>query len=156
MKCPRCNSTRSAVTDSRSDESAIRRRRECQECNFRFSTFERVEYSLPAIIKKGGSRQVYKSEKLRAGIERACEKRPVSVETVDSAIENIEKKLQELCVKEIASTEVGNLVMEALKEIDQVAYVRFASVYRAFSDVSDFVDTLENLKSEPLESTVKN
>jgi len=146
MRCPKCNSENSSVVDSRTDGIVTRRRRECQGCHFRFSTLERIEYTLPLIIKKDGRREAFDREKLRAGLLRACEKRPVSIEVIEQQIENIEKNLQNMFIKEIPSRELGELVMEVLKSIDKIAYVRFASVYREFSDVSQFVDTLKSLK----------
>ncbi|MBX7144490.1 MAG: transcriptional regulator NrdR [Oligoflexia bacterium] len=145
MKCPRCGSEELAVVDSRADENSIRRRRECQDCKTRFTTFERVELSLPMVIKKDGRREQFDREKIRAGIVRACEKRPVSVDEVDRSVESLELKVSELCLREIPSRQIGELVMEVLKKLDTIAYVRFASVYREFSDVSQFVDTLQGL-----------
>lgn len=147
MFCPKCNSDKTSVTDSRSDGGAIRRRRECQECGFRFTTYERVELVLPAVIKKDGRREVFDREKIRGGLRRACEKRPVSTETIDGAVETIERKLQEMCLREVDSGVVGEAVIEELRKIDKIAYVRFASVYREFSDVSQFVDALESLRT---------
>jgi transcriptional repressor NrdR len=145
MKCPKCESERSSVIDSRSDGNAIRRRRECQECQFRFSTFERVEYTLPMVIKKDGRREAFDSRKIRMGLFKACEKRPISVETIEKTVETIERKIQEQCMKEIPSRQIGDFLMDELKNLDKIAYVRFASVYREFSDVSQFVDTLQSL-----------
>jgi transcriptional repressor NrdR len=145
MFCPKCNSDKSSVTDSRSDGGAIRRRRECQECGYRYTTYERVELVLPAVIKKDGRREVFDREKIRSGLRRACEKRPVSTETIDAAVETIERRLQEMCVKEVDSRIVGEAVIDELRKMDKIAYVRFASVYREFSDVSQFVDALESL-----------
>jgi transcriptional repressor NrdR len=137
------------VIDSRSDEGSIRRRRECDTCKFRFTTFERVELSLPMVVKKDGRSEAFDRLKVRAGLIRACEKTPVKIEDIDITVNDIERKINELCVKEIPSRQVGEYVMDALKGLDQVAYVRFASVYREFRDVSQFVDTLESLKSGP-------
>lgn len=145
MRCPRCSRDSSAVIDSRGDGSEIRRRRECQECNFRFTTYERVELALPMVIKKDGRREQFDRSKIRAGLVRACEKRPVSMETIDTTVDAIEQHVLEACEKEISSRKVGDLLMEALKDIDKIAYVRFASVYREFSDISQFVDTLQGL-----------
>lgn len=145
MFCPKCNSDKSSVTDSRSDGGAIRRRRECQECGYRYTTYERVELVLPAVIKKDGRREVFDREKIRGGLRRACEKRPVSTETIDAAVETIERRLQEMCLKEVDSRIVGEAVIDELRKMDKIAYVRFASVYREFSDVSQFVDALESL-----------
>lgn len=145
MKCPKCGSEGSSVIDSRSDGTVTRRRRECQDCRFRFSTLERIEYSLPMVVKKDGRREAFDREKVRAGIVKACEKRPISMETIDQHIEAMERKIQGLFLKEIDSRHLGDLIMEVLKGLDKIAYVRFASVYREFSDVSQFVDTLRSL-----------
>ena len=145
MRCPRCTSEELSVVDSRADENTIRRRRECQKCMVRFTTFERIELAMPMVIKKDGRREPFDIGKVRAGIVRACEKRPVSVEAIDRTVEDIERKVSELCVKEISSGEVGDFVMSALKNLDKIAYVRFASVYREFSDISQFVDALQSL-----------
>ena len=145
MRCPKCGQEELSVVDSRGDDLAIRRRRECQACQFRFTTYERIEFTLPIVVKKDGRREPYDRAKLKAGITRSCEKRPVSTEIIEQAVEAIERKISELYVKEIESREVGDFVMEALKNIDKIAYVRFASVYREFSDISQFVDTLKSL-----------
>lgn len=155
MFCPKCNSEKTSVTDSRSDGGAIRRRRECSDCGFRFTTYERVELALPVVIKKDGSRDNFDREKIRSGLRRACEKRPVSIEAIDAAVEAIEKRVQELCLKEVDSRELGELVMDELRKMDKIAYVRFASVYREFSDVSQFVDTLKSLGSSAGEGAKK-
>lgn len=147
MKCARCGSDKVSVIDTRADgdDDSIRRRRECQECTYRFTTYERVELALPMVIKKDSRREVFDRAKIRAGILRACEKRPVSMETIDAATDTIERQISEMCIKEIPSIKIGDLVMDQLKAIDKIAYVRFASVYREFSDISQFVDTLESL-----------
>lgn len=146
MQCPRCNSEKLSVVDSRGDKMAIRRRRECQDCEFRFTTFERIELAMPLVIKKDGRREPFDVQKIRAGLMRACEKRPVSIEAIDETIANIEKKVSELCEKELASRKIGELIMAELNALDKIAYVRFASVYREFSDISQFVETLQTLK----------
>lgn len=148
MRCPRCLSNEVSVIDSRADDTEIRRRRECQACQFRFTTYERVELALPMVIKKDGRRQPFSRDKIRAGLVRACEKRPVSVEIIDKTVDNIEQKIVERCVKELPSRAIGDLLMNALKDIDKIAYVRFASVYREFSDVNQFVDTLQSLDTK--------
>jgi transcriptional repressor NrdR len=145
MKCPRCSSDKSAVIDSRGDGDSIRRRRECPECDFRFTTFERVELSMPLVVKKDGRREPYSREKLQAGLRRACEKRPVRTEVIDQTVDDIERRIAELCLKEIPSLQIGDFLMDALRLLDQIAYVRFASVYREFSDISQFVEALEAL-----------
>ncbi len=145
MRCPKCASERSSVVDSRGEGNSIRRRRACQACGFRFTTFERTEITRPMVIKKDGRREPFDREKIKAGLIRACEKRPVSMEMIDRTLETIETKIHELCVKEIPSREIGDFLMDALKSMDKIAYVRFASVYREFSDVHQFVDTLQSL-----------
>jgi transcriptional repressor NrdR len=146
MKCPRCSSEQISVIDSRSDGNAIRRRRECDGCSFRFTSFERIELALPMVVKKDGRSEPFDRVKVRAGLIRACEKTPVKIEDIDATVDEIEGRIHELCAKEIPSRQVGEYVMDALKGLDKVAYVRFASVYREFRDVSQFVDTLESLK----------
>lgn len=146
MRCFKCGSEHSAVVDSRGDGDAIRRRRECQKCRFRFTTYERIELPLPMVIKKDDRREPFDRIKLRAGIIRACEKRPVSMEQIDKAIESIEQRILESFLKEVPSLVLGDFVMEVLRALDKIAYVRFASVYKEFSDVNQFVDTLESLE----------
>ena len=148
MRCPRCGFEDSAVVDSRGDGSAIRRRRECESCKFRFTTYERVELSLPMVVKKDGRREPFDRHKLRAGLVRACEKTPVSMDLIDKTVESIEGRIVELFVKEMPSRQIGDFLMESLKGLDKVAYVRFASVYREFSDISQFVDTLQSLNEK--------
>jgi transcriptional repressor NrdR len=148
MRCPKCGSEDSAVVDSRADDEAIRRRRECQACSFRFTTFERAELALPMVVKKDGRREQFDRDKVRSGLIRACEKTQVSIGEIDKTVESIEAKIVELCVKEIPSRQVGDFVMDALKRLDKIAYVRFASVYREFTDVSQFVDTLQSLSEK--------
>lgn len=145
MRCGKCNSDSLSVLDSRTDGDAIRRRRECQLCGYRFNTFERVELAMPMVVKKDGRREVFDRSKIRMGIVRACEKRPVSMEVIDRTVEHIEHRIHEMYLKEIMGEKIGTLVIQALKDIDKIAYVRFASVYREFSDVSQFVETLHSL-----------
>lgn len=147
MKCPYCAYEESKVIDSRpTDEGErIRRRRECLKCTRRFTTYEIIE-SLPIIvIKKDSTRQSFQREKLLDGMIKACEKRPVSLETLERAASDIEATIQNTMEREISSTKVGELVMDKLKEIDEVAYVRFASVYRQFRDINTFMDELNKL-----------
>ena len=147
MKCPFCGFPDSKVIDSRpvSDGNSIRRRRECLECGRRFTTYEIIE-SLPIIvIKKDSTRQTFQREKLLDGMIKACEKRPVSLDTLERAASDIEATIQNSMDREISSTKVGELVMDKLKEIDEVAYVRFASVYRQFRDINTFMDELNKL-----------
>ncbi len=150
MKCPFCGYTESKVIDSRpTDEFArIRRRRECLGCAKRFTTYEVVE-SLPIIVvKKDSSRESFDREKLLAGMMRACEKRPVSIQTLEKAVDDIEIQLQNSLDREIDSIEIGEYAMRALKEIDEVAYVRFASVYRQFKDIQSFREEITKLLNE--------
>ena len=148
MRCPRCSSENSAVVDTRGDGSAVRRRRKCESCDYRFTTYERIELSLPMVVKKDGRREVFDRAKLRAGLVRACEKTPVSMDDIDKTVETIESQIVEKYSKEIPSRQIGDFLMEALKGLDKVAYVRFASVYREFSDISQFVDTLKSLNDK--------
>lgn len=150
MKCPFCSYEESKVIDSRpTDEGErIRRRRECLKCAKRFTTYEMIE-SLPIIvIKKDGSRETFDRQKLLTGMLRACEKRPVSIETLDHAISDIETVIQNSLDREVSSDKIGELVMEKLKDIDEVAYVRFASVYRQFKDINTFMNELNKLLSK--------
>ncbi len=150
MKCPFCAYEESKVIDSRpTDEGErIRRRRECLKCGKRFTTYEMIE-SLPiVVIKKDGSRETFDRQKLLTGMLRACEKRPVSIETLDKAISDIEAVIQNSLDREVSSVKIGELVMEKLKEIDEVAYVRFASVYRQFKDINTFMNELNKLLSK--------
>ena len=150
MKCPFCGFEESKVIDSRpTDEGQrIRRRRECLKCGKRFTTYEIIE-SLPIIvIKKDKSRETFNRDKLMTGLLRACEKRPVSIDTLDSMIDDIETNLQNSLDREVSSEKIGELVMEKLKKIDEVSYVRFASVYRQFRDINTFMDELAKLLSE--------
>lgn len=147
MKCPFCSYEESKVIDSRpTDEGErIRRRRECLQCARRFTTYEMIE-SLPiVVIKKDKTRETFDREKLLNGMLRACEKRPVSLETLEHAIDDIESVIQNSLDREVSSEKIGELVMEKLKDIDEVAYVRFASVYRQFRDINTFMDELNKL-----------
>ena len=149
MKCPFCGFEESKVIDSRpTDEGQrIRRRRECLECGKRFTTYEVIE-SLPIIvIKKDKSRETFNRNKLMTGLLRACEKRPVSIDTLDTIIDEIEVIIQNSLDREVSSEKIGELVMEKLKKVDEVAYVRFASVYRQFKDINTFMAELNNLLS---------
>lgn len=148
MKCPFCSSSDNGVVDSREtdDGRAIRRRRHCAGCARRFTTYERVEEQPLVVIKKDGSRVAFDRPRLKAGILRACEKRPVSSDTVDGIVADIEKRALEVGERELSSRWFGEAVMEALKATDEVAYVRFASVYRSFKDAAEFARELEALK----------
>lgn len=147
MKCPYCNHPDTRVIDSRpaEDGSAIRRRRSCDECRKRFTTYEKVETIPLIIIKKDNNREQYNRSKIERGIIRACYKRPVSAEAIQKAVERIEIKIFNLEAKEVSSTDVGEIVMDELKELDEVAYVRFASVYREFKDVNTFMDEIKKM-----------
>ena len=147
MRCVKCGTDDSSVVDSRGDGESIRRRRACQQCGFRFTTYERMEMPTPMVVKKDGRREPFSREKVRAGLSRACEKRPVSMEQIEEAVSSVEKAIAGDLAKEVPSQRVGDLVMNELRRLDEVAYVRFASVYMEFSDVSQFVDTLEGLRS---------
>lgn len=153
MRCPFCGADDSKVVDSRlsAEGDSIRRRRMCVECNERFTTYETAELSLPRLIKNDQSRELFDENKLRAGIMRALEKRPVSIDAVDSAVKGITRRLWATGEREVASRLVGDWVMDALRDLDEVAYVRFASVYRSFQDVNAFREEIERMesKSEP-------
>lgn len=150
MKCPYCAFDEDKVIDSRPTEegTAIRRRRECSKCQRRFTTYEKVE-SLPLmVIKKDKSRQTFNRDKLLNGLLRACEKRPVSINDLEKLVESIESQIYNSLEREITSHEIGEMVMTKLKGIDEVAYVRFASVYRQFKDINTFMDELHNILKE--------
>lgn len=150
MKCPYCGYTESRVIDSRpTDEYAnIRRRRECLSCQKRFTTYESVEMLPIVVIKKDGSRQMFDRSKIMNGLMRSCEKRPVPVAKLEALVDDIEQRLSNALVKEVSSTQIGEYVMEGLKSLDEVAYVRFASVYRQFKDVNSFMAELQRLIQE--------
>lgn len=150
MRCPFCSDPDTRVIDSRlvGEGDQIRRRRECTKCKERFTTYEQAELNFPRIIKSDGRREPFKEDKLRAGILRALEKRPVEMERVDIAVEQIKHKLRALGEREVKSRKLGDWVMEQLRGLDQVAYVRFASVYRSFEDVRAFLDEIERLENE--------
>ena len=149
MQCPKCKAEGTRVIDSREgvDGRSVRRRRECEKCNFRYTTFERIEENLPLIVKKGGEREVYDRNKVLGGLKKACEKRPVTMEQMEEIARIIESRLIDSGDKELSSQMIGEMLIEQLQLVDQVAYVRFASVYREFSDVSEFVDALRHLVS---------
>ena len=150
MKCPYCEYLESKVIDSRpiDDGSSIRRRRECLKCEKRFTTYEQIESVPLVIIKKDGKRQVYNREKLLNGLLRACEKTPVSFAQIENMVLEIESVLNNSLDREVTSTEIGELVMDKLKEINDIAYVRFASVYREFKDINTFLAVIRQLKNE--------
>lgn len=147
MKCPFCGNIEDKVIDSRTSKEgdAIRRRRECLKCVKRFTSYERVEDLVPMVVKKDGRREPFDRPKVLKGLEKACEKRPVSVESLEGIVDSIEKKLINLSVKEIPSTWVGEEVMSSLRDLDKVAYVRFASVYRQFKDIAELMNEVKTL-----------
>ena len=147
MKCPYCDHLDNKVIDSRlnKDATITRRRRECLSCNQRFTTYERLEVMFPVLVKKDGRREAWDRHKLIAGLQKACEKRSVSRDKIDEFTDNIEHKLQDFGAKEIPSQVVGEWVMEDLPYLDEVAYVRFASVYRQFKDVNEFMEDLKTI-----------
>lgn len=148
MHCPFCSAEDTKVIDSRlvAEGGQVRRRRECLSCRERFTTYETAELLMPRVIKSDGSREPFDEQKLRAGLQRALEKRPVSIEEVEGAITQIKQGLQATGERELPSREIGERVMEKLHELDQVAYVRFASVYRSFQDISEFRAELDRLE----------
>jgi transcriptional repressor NrdR len=150
MKCPFCGHAENKVIDSRisKDGKAIRRRRECLGCIKRFTTYEFVEDILPMVVKKDGRREPFDRMKIRNGVMKACEKRPISMESMEKIVENVEQACQEFQGEEIPSTVIGEKVMNELKALDGVAYVRFASVYRQFRDVGEFMTELKDLLSK--------
>ena len=149
MKCPYCQQDNDKVIDSRSSQDgyAIRRRRQCLACERRWTTYERLEESPLKVVKKDGSRSPFERSKIRRGLARACEKRPISDEQIDAIICEVEDDIYRNCGREVPSEYIGEQVIERLRKLDQVAYVRFASVYREFKDVSDFVDAVGRLSS---------
>ena len=147
MKCPFCGDFDNKVVDSRlsGESEVIRRRRECLDCGRRFTTYERVEDILPMVIKKDDRREPFDRNKILTGIKTACQKRPVSVEALEDIVDRVEKKVQEDGEKEIRSSTIGETVMQELHDLDEIAYVRFASVYRSFKDINEFMDELKDL-----------
>ncbi len=150
MKCPYCDFYETKVIDSRptNEGQAIRRRRECMNCGKRFTTYEKIEEIPLIVVKKDGNRQPYNRNKLLNGIIKSCEKRPVSMTTIESVVDEIEKKLYNSMEKEVTSQYIGEMVMSKLKDIDEVSYVRFASVYREFKDINTFMDELKKILDE--------
>lgn len=147
MKCPYCSVPESKVIDSRASDNgaSIRRRRECISCGKKFTTYERVENMVVMVVKKDGSRQSFDRNKVANGIRRACEKRPVTVEQIEEIVNAVEMQVYNKFNKEISSIDIGELVMDRLKDVDDVAYVRFASVYRQFKDLNTFIDELQKI-----------
>ena len=147
MKCPYCNEDDTKVIDSRpaDDNCSIRRRRQCERCGKRFTTYEKLETMPLMVIKKDNSRETFDRSKIESGVIRSCQKRPVSTQQIDSMIDDIENRIFNLEEREVSTAVIGELVMESLKELDEVAYVRFASVYREFKDVNTFMEELGKL-----------
>lgn len=150
MKCPFCGSLRDKVTDSRStkEDTEIRRRRECEDCGGRYTTYERIEEVMPIVKKKNGEREPFDRNKIKKGILISCQKRPVSAEVIDQIIEKVEKAIQSYEKKEIDSSVIGNLVMQQLKTVDKVAFIRFASVYKEFRDALDFIEEAKEVHTK--------
>lgn len=150
MKCPFCHHADTQVLDTRVSEEGdvIRRRRRCAQCDKRFTTYERIELTMPVIVKKNGSRAEFDPSKLRASLMLALRKRPVSAESIDAAIHRIEERLLSSGAREIPSGEIGELVMRELKRLDKIAYIRFASVYKSFEDVAEFQDAIAEVGPE--------
>jgi len=149
MRCPFCDHEDTQVIDSRvsDDGDSVRRRRRCPNCDKRFTTYERVELTMPVVVKKNGSRVEFDRRKLRASLQLALRKRPVAAEQVDATIHRIEEKLMSLGLREVPSERIGELVMRELKKMDKIAYVRFASVYRSFEDVDEFAEAIREVRS---------
>ena len=147
MRCPYCHSTNNKVIDSRPsrEANAIRRRRECLNCKRRFTTYEQVEETMPLVIKKDGRRETYQRPKISEGIKKACEKRPVSIDDIENFLDQLEREMLESGQREIPSTWIGEKVMNQLRQWDEVAFVRFASVYRHFTDATDFMNEIRQL-----------
>jgi transcriptional repressor NrdR len=158
MHCPFCGAADTRVIDSRlgPEGDSVRRRRECTECKERFTTYETIELSLPRVVKSDGTRQPFLEEKLRAGMTRALEKRPVSAEDVERAVSHVKHRLMAQGEREVPSRVIGEWVMEELRSLDQVAYVRFASVYRQFQDLEDFRDEVDRLQQAPSPELIKH
>ena len=150
MKCPFCDELEDKVVDSRmaKEGEVIRRRRECLGCKRRYTTYERVEEILPVVVKKDGRRESFDRTKILSGLKKACEKRPISTATIEAATDRIEKRVQEMGESEVESRVIGEEVMKELHQLDQVAYVRFASVYREFKDIDQFMDELKALAQQ--------
>lgn len=150
MYCPFCKAQETKVIDSRlvADGEQVRRRRECSHCGERFTTYESAELVMPRIIKQNGNREPFDELKLRAGLQRALEKRPISIEAIEASITHIKQSLRAIGEREITSRKLGDYVMEELKQLDQVAYVRFASVYRSFQDLNEFRSAIDRLEKD--------
>ncbi len=156
MFCPYCECKESKVLDSRHiDSASIRRRRECESCKKRFTTYEKIEMIPVMVIKKDGRREAFDRDKIKFGIIRSCEKRPVSISQINELVDSIDAEINKMYVNEIKATIIGEMVMERLKDVDEIAYVRFASVYRQFTDIETFFNELENLQKRKKEDHKK-
>ncbi|NMA55131.1 MAG: transcriptional repressor NrdR [Firmicutes bacterium] len=151
MRCPFCSELDTRVLDSRPAEagSVVRRRRECNSCKRRFTTYERVEEQLLYVVKRDGRRERFDQQKILKGLIKACEKRPISLSTLEELAAEIEREIRNALMEEVSSTEIGDIVMDRLRQLDEVAYVRFASVYRRFTDVEKFLEELQSLVDGP-------
>jgi transcriptional repressor NrdR len=149
MRCPKCKSENLKVNESRDleAEDAIRRRRECTDCNYRFTTYERVEIPLLCVVKKDGSRESFSREKMASGIYKALQKRPFTKEQIEATVDDIERQVNMCACTEMPSSEIGNMIIEKLKIVDEVGYMRFASVYKSFDNAESFVKEIESIKS---------
>ncbi|MFH1056841.1 MAG: transcriptional regulator NrdR [Candidatus Micrarchaeota archaeon] len=148
MICPYCGHPETEVLESRDSEDSTRRRRECEKCKKRFTTYERAEALDLVVVKKDGRREKFNRDKLKAGVERACHKRPVSVDAIENVVAEVERELRNMEETEIPSNKIGEIIMEKLKKLDKVAYVRYASVYKEFESARDFAKEVEKLSSE--------
>ena len=150
MRCPFCSNPETKVIDSRmlQEGFTIRRRRKCEICTKRFTTYESIEIDMPMVVKIDGRREVYKREKIMGGISKACQKRPISTQEIEKIVDRVEKNILEMSHKEVSTTTIGEIVMAAMRNLDPVAYIRFASVYRKFQDVNEFVHNLQNEKEQ--------
>ena len=148
MRCPFCDNSDTQVIDTRvsEDGDTIRRRRRCPACDKRFTTYERIELTMPAVVKKNGSREEFDRDKVRGSITLALRKRPVSAEAVDAAVRRIEEKLLSLAQREVRSEKIGELVMRELRKLDKIGYIRFASVYRSFEDLDEFAEAIQEVR----------
>lgn len=148
MRCPSCKFEATRVIDSREVENSIRRRRECLKCGYRFTTYERLEMPSVLVIKRSGQREIFDREKILRGIQKACEKRPISANKMNEIVSEVEREIIEMGENEISSKKIGEMISEKLKNLDEVAYIRFASVYRQFKDIKSFEKELQKLKEE--------
>lgn len=146
MRCPFCDANDTKVVDSRilKEGFSVRRRRKCESCEKRYTTYETIEISMPNIVKLDGRREPFNREKILSGIQKACQKRPISTEQIDRIVENIEKNIRDISTKEVSTQEIGKILMMYLRNLDPVAYIRFASVYRKFQDVEEFVHDIQS------------